>query len=116
MKRRWIIKGLALALALVLGSLGCKGFDEQLILNQAERCHDSGNFEEAIRLYTLLIERDPENKVHPDKGFVRYELGMAYLDSGNRPKAKEQIETLKKMSYKDLAEALSQEMLKQGMK
>ncbi len=114
MNSRRIIKGLALAL--LLGLLGCKGFDEQLILNQANRCHDSGNFQEAIRLYTLLIERDPENKVHPDKGLVRYEMGMAYLDSGNRAKAQEQVEALQKMSYQDLAKALSEEMIKQEMK
>ena len=92
--------------------VACEGFDDQLILNKAGRLHDSGKFNEAIRLYNLVINKDPDNKTLPDKALARYELGMAYLDVGKQAKAVEQVEVLRKWKRNDLATSLYAETQK----
>jgi len=95
-----------LVLVLILGIGACSGFEEQLIYNDAQRAHNRKDFKTAIRLYTQLLEADPHNKIHPDNAIIRYDLGVAYIDIGDRPKAQQQVTALKKLKRKDLAEEL----------
>jgi len=85
---------------------GCSGFEEQLIYNDAQRAHNKKDFKTAIRLYSKLLEDDPHDKIHPDNAILRYDLGVAYIDSGQRRKAMEQVQALKKLKQKDLAKQL----------
>ncbi len=86
--------------------LGCQGFDEQLMLNEANRAHDSGNFERAIEIYEKLLARDPENKVYPDNALIHYELGVAYLDAKDRMSALRQIEALRRLGANEFVKVL----------
>jgi len=100
---------------LVVTGWACQGFDEQLRYNQANRYHDEGRFAQAIEIYQSLLASDPENKKHPNKNMVRYDLGMAYLDEGKRQKAHEQAVILRKARRDDLATLIEQEMVKRDM-
>lgn len=90
----------------IVGLLGCQGFDEQLMLNQANRAHDSGDFAKAIRIYEKLLERDPDNKVYPDNALIYYELGVAYLDAKDRVSALKQVEALRRLGANDFVKVL----------
>jgi len=100
---------------LIVLLFGCKGFDEQLMLNKANRLHDQGKLQEAIAIYNRLLVMDPDNKVHPDNALVAYELGMAYLDAGNRQKALEQVNLLRRLKRADLAQILDEAMKRQDL-
>jgi tetratricopeptide (TPR) repeat protein len=84
----------------------CQGFDEQLLYNKASRLHNEGKFEEAIAIYEKLLRDDPADKINPDNGIIAYDLGVAYIDSGNTPGAFRQYSYLKKLKRPDLASAL----------
>ena len=95
------------ALVVMFFLTSCNGFDEQLNYNEAQRAHNKRDFDKAIRLYQQLLEGDPQNKVHPDNAIIHYDLGVAYLDIGEREKARRQADALKRMNREDLAEQLS---------
>ena len=91
---------------LIMAGTACSGFKEQLIYNYAQRAHNKKEFKTAIRLYKQLLDSDPHDKVHPPNAIIRYDLGVAYIDSGNRVKAAAQVKKLKKMKRSDLAKQL----------
>ncbi len=63
------------------------------------------NYESAIKNHTLAIQKDPDGlKRNSWKSF--YEIGLAQFLSGNKEKAEESVETLKRIGRKDLAEKL----------
>ena len=90
------------ALLAAVSLLSCSGFEGQLMYNEAQRAHNQKNFQKAIMIYEKLLKDDPKNKIHPDNEIIRYDLGVAYLDSGNRRKALEQIKYLKSLKRNDL--------------
>ena len=101
MRKKRTVLALICFSALILCS--CKGFEEQLIYNKAQKLHDSGKVSEAIIIYEKLLKSDPENKIDPGNAIVMYDLAVAYIDTGKRRKAKDLAEKLKKMRRGDLA-------------
>lgn len=97
---------LSLLLSGIFFLSSCSGFDGQLMYNDAQRAHNKKDFKTAIMIYEKLLEKDPQNKINPDNGIIRYDLGVAYLDSGNRMKAFEQVDRLKDLKRNDLAKEL----------
>lgn len=90
----------------IIGIASCSGFDDQLMYNDAQRYHNKKDFKTAIMIYEKLLQKDPHNKVHPDNAIISYDLGVAYLDYGNRRKALEQVQYLKSLKRDDLASQL----------
>ena len=74
--------------------------------NEAQRAHNKKDFKTAIAIYEKLLRDDPENKIHPDNCIIGYDLGVAYLDSGDRIKAVGQIKYLKSLHCSGLAKQL----------
>jgi len=111
MKKNYIKFGMVIfSFLLVLTINACSGFEEQLIYNDAQRAHNKKDFETAIRLYCQLLDEDPQDKIHPDNAIIRYDLGVAYIDSKQCSKAKDQIRILKKNKENDLAKELEKLM------
>ena len=101
--------GLTLTICLALSA--CSGFEEQLIYNDAQRAHNKKKFDLAIQLYQKLLDDDPDNKIHPDNANIRYDLGVAYIDIGERQKAQHQVKELRRLKRADLAEQLEKLMM-----
>lgn len=86
--------------------VSCQGFGEQMLYNRADDAHKKGDYETAIRIYKKLLADDPQDKVIPDNALIHYDLGVAYIDSGERKKVPKQIEILKKFGREELASEL----------
>jgi tetratricopeptide (TPR) repeat protein len=86
--------------------MSCEGFGEQILYNKADTAHRNGEYETAIRIYKKLLADDPQDKKVPNNALLHYDLGIAYIDIGNRKKVPKQIEILKKMGREDLAKEL----------
>lgn len=91
--------------------VSCEGFDEQLLYNKAGRLHDKGQVKEAIRIYKKLLESDIHDRINPDNAILMYDLGVAYIDIGERRKTADLVVQLQQMQREDLADEL-QKLLK----
>ena len=91
--------------------VSCQGFGEQILYNRADDAHRKGDYETAIRIYKKLLAEDPQDKVIPNNALIHYDLGIAYIDSGNRQKVPKQIDILKKLGREDLANELKKALI-----
>lgn len=98
---------LILSVLLFLTSVSCSRLKSDGYYKKGSRAHNRGDFKAAIELYKKSIA---ENSTNPE---VEYDLGVAYLDSHNYPKADQQIRKLKGMG-EDVMVAALQELLIKG--
>lgn len=103
-----------LTILTIFSLTACHGFNEQLLYNKASEYHNKGQFDKAIEIYKKLLAGDPDDKVVPDNAIMHYDLGMAYLDKGERGLAQKQVEVLKKLNRDDLAGELHNMMVLSG--
>jgi len=103
MKRIQIFSTIVCIVVLSLFLCSCRGFEEQLMYNKAQRLHDDGKIKEAIVIYEKLLKMDPKDQVIPENAIVMYDLAVAYIDIGNRRKAVDLVKKLKRKRRGDLA-------------
>ena len=81
---------------------GCNNAKIYWLTEKAKEAHDDGNNQKAIELYKKVIELEPNN---PNN---YWELGIAYLDSGEEEKANEVIAQLRKLGHDDYADKMEE--------
>ena len=97
---KWCVGWTCLSLLLAFTLVSCgkmESFNTQLIYKSASRAHNKGDYKTAIELYTKIL------KNHPELSTVRYELGVAYLDTRQFREAHKQIKILRDQNRDDLA-------------
>jgi len=101
------VRILTLCLVLALSSISCQKIEATLLSNKADRLHNAGKLDEAIKVYQRIIEIDPNPINH-------WDLGVAYLDKGDTENARRQIEKIKEHGDDKLAEQLETLLQKSG--
>ena len=81
---------------------GCDQVKSYLWSRQAQEAHSEGEYQKAIDLYKKLIELEPSDPGH------YWDLGIAYFDSGNEEKAREQIGKLRKIGQEEYAKRMEE--------
>lgn len=81
--------GVLLLVTVSFFGMGCgQKIMAQFYYSQAGEAHNKGNYPKAIELYQKYLS------ISPNDPEVNYNMGVAYLDSGDKGKAQEQVKKL----------------------
>ena len=105
MRKRWIIISsfCIIFLSLVVYIVTRPPIKRELVLYQANRSYDKGNYARAIEKYKKLIEFDPSDSSN------QYNLGVAYIYNNQPDQARAQVQKLRdlgKDEYQEYAKIL----------
>jgi len=69
---------------------------------QANTAYNQGKYAQAIELYKKLVDENPDNPEY------HYQLGLSYFSKGEKFRAQQKANRLRKLGRTDLAESLEQ--------